>query len=62
MKHRLWFDVETKLPVRMEFQWLKDDALRKEIKNHFKWNPELPTDTFIPKIPKGFKLVESNGK
>ena len=62
MKHRLWFDVNTKLPVRMEFQWLKDDALRKEIKNHFKWNPELPTDTFIPKIPKGFKLVESNGK
>jgi outer membrane lipoprotein-sorting protein len=62
MKHRLWFDVKTKLPVRIEFQSLNDNVLRTEIKNHFKWNPELPADTFIPKIPKDFKLVESNDK
>lgn len=62
MKHRLCFDVKTKLLVRMQFQWLKDDVLRKEIGNHFKWNPELPTDIFIHKIPKNFKSVESNGK
>jgi outer membrane lipoprotein-sorting protein len=62
MKHRLWFDVKTKLPVRMEFQSLYDNVLRTEIKNHFKWNPELPADTFIPKIPKDYELVNSNDK
>ena len=62
MKHRLWFDVKTKLPVRMEFQSLQDNVLRTEIKNHFKWNPELPADTFIPKIPKDYELVNSNDK
>ncbi|MGB2866124.1 MAG: hypothetical protein WBC05_22515, partial [Sedimentisphaerales bacterium] len=59
-KHCLWFDAETKLPVKLEFQWLKDDVLGKTISNHFNWKPELPDDTFIPKIPKDFKLVEPN--
>ena len=26
--HRLWFDAETKLPVKMEFEWLQDDGPR----------------------------------
>jgi len=60
--HRVWLDVETKLPVRMEFEWPQDDGLRKRTKDRFKWNPYLPEGTFMPRIPKGFTLVdESDG-
>jgi outer membrane lipoprotein-sorting protein len=58
--HRLWFDAESKLPVRMEFERRQKDSNDKDIKviyvrDHFEWNPDLPTDTFDPKIPEGFK-------
>jgi outer membrane lipoprotein-sorting protein len=52
--HTLWFDAVTMLPVKMEFQWLQDDGLRKMIKDQFEWNAELPVETFIPEIPEGF--------
>jgi outer membrane lipoprotein-sorting protein len=55
--HWLWFDSETKLPVKMEFEWLQDDGPRKMIKDQFEWNPKLPQDTFVPKIPAGFAFV-----
>jgi outer membrane lipoprotein-sorting protein len=58
---RLWFDKETKLPVRMEFGWIQNDGPRKRIKDQFEWNPDLPPDTFIPTIPDGFKLVDAGG-
>ncbi len=61
MLHRLWFDVETKLPVRMEFEWLRDDGTKAVIvKDQFEWNPELSTSVFIPEIPPDFTFVEPN--
>jgi len=59
MLHRLWFNVETKLPVRMEFEWLRDDGKKSVmVKDHFDWNAELPADIFTPQIPPDFTFVE----
>ncbi|MHC4396000.1 MAG: hypothetical protein ACYS1A_10140 [Planctomycetota bacterium] len=55
-KHRLWFDVETKLPVRMEFEWLEDDGPRTMVTDRFEWNPDLDEDFFTPHIPPDFTL------
>lgn len=52
----LWFDSETMLPVRVEFEWLQGDKLRKTALKQFEWDPELPADTFVPVIPEGFVL------
>ncbi|MBL7154095.1 MAG: hypothetical protein ISS79_10275 [Phycisphaerae bacterium] len=57
--HKLWFDSETKLPVKMAFEWLQDDGPRMIVKDQFEWNPELPEDTFVPEISEGFVLVEN---
>ena len=55
-KHRLWFDKDTKLPVRMEFEWLQDDGPRRMIREQFEWDPELPGNIFSPpEIPAGFE-------
>jgi len=60
-KHRLWFSAETKLPVRIEFEWWQDNQTKKSVRvlDNFDWNPELPDDTFTPKIPEGFTLVST---
>jgi hypothetical protein len=52
--HTLWFDSETMLPVRVESEGLQDDGPRKKVLDQFEWNPELPSDTFVPIIPEGF--------
>ena len=52
--HTLWFDTETKIPVKTEFEWLQADGPRKRVQDHFEWDPELPTETFIPNIPADF--------
>ena len=58
----LWFDDGTKLPVKLEFDWLGDDGPRKRVLDQFEWNPELPAETFIPEIAADFTLEEnSNG-
>lgn len=63
MIHRLWFDADTKLLVRMEFDWDTDnEKSKKELKQQFereqfKWNPQLDKDTFVPIIPDGFQLL-----
>jgi len=54
--HTLWYDAETKLPVMMEFQWLQNDGPRKMVMDQFEWDPELPVETFITKIPADFTL------
>ncbi len=58
--HRLWFDAENKLPVKMVFEWLQDDGPRMMVTDQFQWSPDLPEDTFIPEIPEDFVLVEDN--
>ncbi len=58
--HMMWFDAETKLPVRTEFRWLQAEGPRRQIRDDFQWNPELPTDTFEPEIPDDFTVKEQN--
>ena len=54
----IWFDVETKLPVRIEQHGRpvtdQPDKTCTIIQEQFDYNPEFPTDTFIPWIPEGF--------
>ena len=60
--HTLWFDTGTKLPVKMEFDWLQDDGPRKRVQDKFEWDPELPAETFVPEIPADFTPeANSNG-
>ena len=63
-KHRMWFDMETKLPVRMESEyWQPDDKSKSiRIRGHFQWDPELDKETFVPIIPEDFELVETSEK
>lgn len=54
----IWFDIETKLPVRIEEHGRPvTDHPEKTftiIKDQFNYNPDLPADTFIPETPEGF--------
>jgi len=52
--HTLWFDSETMLPVMVQHEGLQDDGPRKTVLDQFQWDPKLPADTFVPKIPEGF--------
>jgi len=56
MIHRLWFNAETDLPVRMEFEFVSESSGRKviQVKDQFDWNPALPDDFFAPEIPPDF--------
>ncbi|MHC4792337.1 MAG: hypothetical protein ACYS8Y_13080, partial [Planctomycetota bacterium] len=61
MINRLWFDVDTKLLVRMEFEWDTDHPAKQELKrqfekDQFQWDPELDEKTFVPTIPEGFQF------
>jgi hypothetical protein len=66
-KHRMWFDMETKLParietVRTEDKYWKENVSKKSIKllERFQWNQTLSEDTFSPEIPDGFILTNTN--
>ena len=54
----IWFDKETKLPVRIEKRGRpvtnQPDKTFTTIQNEFDYNPELSDDTFIPETPEGF--------
>jgi len=54
----IWFDVETKLPVRMEKHGRpvtnQPDKTFTTIQDQFDYNPQLPDDTFVPETPEGF--------
>jgi outer membrane lipoprotein-sorting protein len=59
MIHRLWFDADTMLLVRMEFEWDTDNPSKQELmqqfeRGPFQWDTVLPADAFIPIIPEGF--------
>jgi outer membrane lipoprotein-sorting protein len=55
---RIWFDVETKLPVRIEHRGMPitghPDETGTIIQDQFDYNPDLAADTFVPKTPEGF--------
>jgi len=54
----IWFDVETKLPVRIEQHGRpvtgQPDKTWTTIQNQFDYNPNLAADTFVPRTPEGF--------
>ena len=58
---RIWFDVDTKLPVLIEQERGRPRDETKtdyhpfiRVQDQFNYNPELSDDTFIPETPKGF--------
>lgn len=54
----IWFDVETKLPVRMEKRGRpvtdQSDKTFTTIQSEFDYDPYLPADTFVPETPEGY--------
>ena len=54
----IWFDVETKLPVRIEQRGIPVTGQADEtftiIQDQFDYDPDLSADTFVPRIPEGF--------
>lgn len=59
---RLWVDVETNLPVRIEVEGEKMEAGEKRphkfVAENFQWNVELDESVFEPNIPPDYKLME----
>jgi len=55
---RIWFDVETKLPVMLVKQGRpvtdRPDWSYTTLQDQFDYDPDLPVDTFLPWIPEGF--------
>ncbi len=58
-RRRLWIDMETKWPLRLEYEGSRDDgAARVEyVLDGFHWNPDLPADEFEFRVPPGFSRV-----
>ena len=58
--HRIWLDTTTSLPVRTELQWPRRDGsgTARLVMDQFQWDPQLPEDYFVPKIPAGFTPTE----
>lgn len=61
MVHRIYLDAATNLPVRMEFEYIRDDGTPSEVrvKDQFQWNVEHPEGFFIPQIPADFITVNN---
>ena len=54
---RLWVDVETELPVRLELEFVVDGKLyTKMIFDQFQWNIHLDASDFEPDIPADYTL------
>lgn len=60
---RIWFDVTTRLPVRIEQSGRPvtgEPAMTfTKIQDQFDYSPNLPQDTFTPTIPQGFTFNNS---
>jgi hypothetical protein len=54
--HRIWLDATTSLPVRIESESPRENGLGTDrvVMDRFQWDPQLPGDHFVPKIPAGF--------
>lgn len=59
---RLWVDVETKLPVRIEVEelGLESGQMRphKLVMDNFQWNVELDASVFEPNIPSDYEQMQ----
>jgi hypothetical protein len=62
---RLWVDVKTNLPVRMELEgMMNEDGVKvpmKFVMDDFQWDVELEQSVFEPNIPDDYRLVEEGG-
>ncbi len=60
MVDRVYFDVTTNLPVRIEFESIRDDGTvaGPVVKDQFEWNQTFPEDFFTPKMPPSFAIFE----
>ncbi len=54
---RLWVDVETDLPVRMEMEMFMGGMETKLVMDQFEWGIELDTGLFEPVIPQDYELM-----
>jgi outer membrane lipoprotein-sorting protein len=54
---RLWVDVETNLPVRIEMEMAMEDMETKLVMEQFEWGIELDTSLFEPVIPADYELM-----
>lgn len=61
---RLWINVKTQLPVRMELEGtdLASSNRIKIVTDEFRWDADLQKDDFGPFIPADYVLDESNNK
>jgi len=52
---KLWVDVNTFLPVRLEEDIVKEHGMRfHEVSDYFRWNVAVNADDFTPVIPEGY--------
>jgi len=54
---RLWVDVATNLPVRMEMEMAMEDIETKMVMDQFQWGIELDPSLFEPVIPDDYELM-----
>jgi outer membrane lipoprotein-sorting protein len=54
---RLWVDVETNLPVRMEVEMVMGGVETKMVMDQFQWGIELDPSLFEPVIPADYELI-----
>ncbi len=54
---RLWVDVATNLPVRIEMEMAMEDMEIKMVMDQFEWGVELDTGLFEPVIPQDYELM-----
>ena len=60
---RLWIDVESRLPVRMEEEYTLDSVPSGGTMDQFEWNPNLSTADLEPDIPADYvNLAEQSGR
>ena len=55
---RLWIDIETNLPVRMEIEGIRGATESTVITYDFNWDAELDQSIFQPNIPDDYTLLE----
>ena len=59
---RLWVDIETNLPVRMELEGKMMEAGAKRpmkfVMDDFQWDVELDASVFEPNIPEDYRLID----
>lgn len=58
---KLWVDIKTELPVRIEYEEIRDSSLKtkwSKIMYDFQWNVDMDKALFFPEIPSDYKISE----